>query len=103
MTGKDHNAWVENLLASTPLEVADDGFSDKILAEIKARQKRRLTVLAPFFVLGFAALLAFFPYGIFTALTRSLELDYSAMLPTLVPALMVLAIVLFFNFSEEQA
>ncbi|MCH8348426.1 MAG: hypothetical protein IH901_08065 [Proteobacteria bacterium] len=103
MTGKDKNAWVETLLASTPLEVADDGFSNKILAEIHARQKRRLTVLAPFFALGIASLLAFFPYRIFEALSGSLALDYGAMQPALVPVLVVLGMILFFSFSEEAA
>ena len=103
MTANDKNAWVEELLIANPLTVDDDGFSKKVLAEIDTFQTRRLFILAPFFVAGIAALLAFFPYKIFNTLGLSLTVDYSTLVPAMVPTLMVLGMVLFFSLVEESA
>lgn len=93
--------WVENLLAATPLEVADDGFSERVMANIRAREKQRLMVLAPFYVAGIASFLAFFPYQVFEGLATGWAGISPAMISGFAPVLAVLGMVILVTFSEE--
>ena len=101
MTEKEKDAWVGSLLKAAPLEVADEGFSEKVMAGIRARQKQRLLVLAPFYGLGIASLLIFFPYEALEGLATFLNLEFTILLPGLVPVFVVLAMIVLFTFTEE--
>ncbi len=98
---KDKDIWVEDMLAATPLEIVDSGFSQQVMAKIRAREKQRLLVLAPFFVTGVASFLAFFPYGTLEKLAAPLNLDPATVLPTLAPFLFFLGLAVVVTFSEE--
>ena len=101
MTGKDKNIWIEGMLAATSPDIADKGFSSGVMAKIKAREKQRLMVLAPFFAAGLASLLTFFPYGALEKLSAPLNVDFATLLPGLMPILLFVAVTVLFTFSEE--
>ena len=71
------------------------------MARIRARQKQRLLVLAPFYGLGIASLLIFFPYRELEGLAAYLNLDFATLLPGLAPVFVVLAMIVLFTFTEE--
>ena len=98
---KNKNNWVEDMLAATSMEIADNGFSGQVMAQIRAREKQRLLVLAPFFVAGIASLLVFFPYGALENLAVLLNFDPATLLPTLAPFLFFLGMAVVVTFSEE--
>lgn len=98
-----HHQWVEALLSANPVDVADNGFSARVLVDIKRQERRRLLVLVPFFLVGMALFIIFFPYGLFEDLTGSLSGSYNSLVPYLVPFLAVIGVFMFSMFSEEVA
>lgn len=98
-----NDQWVETLLSANPVDVADDGFSAKILADIKRQERQRLLILTPFFVGAFALFLGFFPYELFEGLTGSVSSSYKTLMPYLVPIGAVIGMFMFSWFSEEVA
>ncbi|MHA1544129.1 MAG: hypothetical protein ACTSU8_03240 [Alphaproteobacteria bacterium] len=98
-----NDQWVETLLAANPVDLADDGFSKRVLANIKRQERQRLLILAPFFVGAFALFLGFFPYELFEGLAGSVSSSYKNLGPYLVPFLAVIGVFMFSMFSEEVA
>ena len=98
---KNKDNWVEEMLAATSMEIVDNGFSGQVMAKIRAREKQRLLVLAPFFVAGITSLLVFFPYGVLENLAAPLNFDPATVLPTLAPFLFFLGLAVVVTFSEE--
>lgn len=100
---KNNEKWVETLLSAHPAEVSDDGFSKKVIADIQLQERKRLFILAPFFIGAFGLLLGFFPYDLFDGLTGSVSTTYQTYLPYLVPVGAVITMFMFSWFSEEAA
>ena len=98
---KNKDKWVEDMLAETSMEIIDNGFSGQVMAKIRAREKQRFLVLAPFFVAGIASLLVFFPYGALENLAMPLNFDPATQLPILISFLFFLGIAVVVTFSEE--
>ena len=103
MIGKKQDKYIEDLLKSSSLEVADDGFSEKVLADLKAYQRRRLFILAPFIALGFFAVFLFFPYGIFETLPEFITNGFEKISSNLLLAILAAAMALVFWFTEKEA
>ena len=98
---KNNEKWVETLLQANPAQMADDGFSAKILADIKRQERMRFMVLAPFFIAAFGLLIGFFPYELFDGVTGAVAASYKTFMPYLVPVGAVIAMFMFSWFSEE--
>ena len=105
MSPKKHDTdqWVEALLTANPAEIADDGFSKRVLARIKRQERMRLMVLAPFFITAFGLLIGFFPYELFEGVTGTVAASYKIFMPYMVPVGAVIAMFMFSWFSEEVA
>lgn len=98
-----HHQWVEALLSANPVDLADDGFSKRVRANIRRHERQRLLILAPFFVGAFALFLGFFPYELFEGMLGVFSADYYSQLPFLAPLGAIVGMFLYALATEEVA